>query len=205
MKMAQMEFIRTRSLGLGSAETTEIPMMVSTSVDFSVSDSDVDEISDFYTVARGMVSTGIGIARPDAILSPADNDPHTGPFGLALSGNQPESLTALQEWEGRVVAVDDDTFVALLIDVTAAEASSQFGMDIEDEEAIIPLSEIDDSDRERLREGSIFRWVIGYAHTLGGRRRRISDIVFRDLPAITAYDRALGEEWADRILQSSQE
>ncbi|MDE2686452.1 MAG: hypothetical protein OXI16_02990 [Chloroflexota bacterium] len=203
--MAQTEFVLPENLRPGSVETNVKPMVVSTSVDFRVSASDVNEISDFYPVARGMVSTGIGIARPDAILSPAESDAHTRPFGRTLSAKQPESLTALQEWEGRVVAVDDDNFVALLIDVTAAEVSSHSGSGIEDEEAVIPLSEIDEADRERLREGSIFRWVIGYAHTLGGRRRRISDIVFRDLPAISVHDRALGEEWADRILQSSQD
>ena len=203
--MAQMEYVQPGSLPPGSVGTTEIPMVVSTSVDFRISDIDVDEVYTFYTVARGMVSTGIGTARPDATLSPADNDVHTRLFGVALTEAQTDSLTALQEWEGRVVAVDDDNFVALLIDVTAAEASSHFGPDIEDEEAVIPLSEIDDADRERLREGSIFRWVIGYGHDLTGSRKRISNIVFRDLPAITVHDRALGEEWADRIIQSSQD
>ena len=114
-------------------------------------------------------------------------------------------MTALQEWEGRVVAVYDDEFVALLVDVTAAEASSQSEGDIEDEEAVIPISEVDEHDLKHLREGGIFRWVIGYGYLPGGRRRRISDIVFRDLPAVTVHDRALGEAWAERILQSSQD
>ena len=112
-------------------------------------------------------------------------------------------MTALQEWEGRVVAVREEEIVALLFDVTAAEASSESERDIEDEEAVIPLSEIDEADLKHLREGSIFRWVIGYGYTRSGRRRRISDIVFRDLPAITVHDRALGEAWAKRMSQSS--
>ena len=142
--------------------------------------------------------------RPEATLTSVDDDLHIQLIGPALTPVQAESMTALQEWEGRVIAVDDDEFVALLIDVTAAEPSSESEWDVEDEEAVIPLSEIDEADLKHLREGSIFRWVIGYGYTRSGRRRRISDIVFRDLPAITVHDRALGEAWAERMSQSSQ-
>ena len=60
-----------------------------------------------------------------------------------------------------MVAVYDEEFVALLVDVTAAEASSQSEGDIEDEEAVIPISAVDEHDLKHLREGGIFRWVIG--------------------------------------------
>jgi hypothetical protein len=81
----------------------------------------------------------------------------------------------LQEWEGRVTEVHDDAFVAHLIDLTA-------GHDHEQERAIVPITEISDSDRKLLRENAVFRWVIGYRH-FGATKERFGRIVFRRLPA----------------------
>ena len=62
---------------------------------------------------------------------------------------------ALQEWEGHVLEINEDEFVAALVDLTAGSSD-------EGEEAIIPLTEIADDDAAALRVGGIFRWVIGY-------------------------------------------
>ena len=102
------------------------------------------------------------------------------------------SLHPLQEWEGYVVEIGDTDFTARLFDLTAKEGGEQ-------EEAIIPFSEISDQDTERLREGSIFRWVIGYERTTTGTKRRVSQIVFRDLPVVTGSDVRHGEAWARGI------
>jgi len=98
---------------------------------------------------------------------------------------------ALQEWEGYVVDVDieDDEFVARLIDLTA-------GRSYESEEATIPLSELSEDDASRMVLGSIFRWVIGYKRSPEGTKERVSHIVFRDLPRVTEADLREGEEWA---------
>jgi len=99
---------------------------------------------------------------------------------------------ALQEWEGYVVEIEDDEFVARLIDLTA-------GRSHETEEATIPLSEISEYDASRMVLGSIFRWVIGYERSPEGTRKRISQIVFRDLPRVTEADVREGEDWAREI------
>ena len=52
-------------------------------------------------------------------------------------------------------------FVAGLVDLTA-------GSSHEEEEAIIPLTEISDYDATALRVGGIFRWVIGYERSFFG-------------------------------------
>ncbi len=83
------------------------------------------------------------------------------------------TLHALQEWEGYVVEVKRDELVARLVDLTA-------GSTHEEEEAIIPLAEIAEPDTVRV--GSIFRWVIGYERSPSGTKKRVSQIVFRDLP-----------------------
>ena len=102
---------------------------------------------------------------------------------------------ALQEWEGYVVDVGAADFVARLVDLTA-------GSSHEKEEAVIPLTEISDADAERMRTGSIFRWVIGYERSASGTKKRVSQIVFRDLPRITRADVREGREWARETMQS---
>lgn len=96
------------------------------------------------------------------------------------------SLHALQEWEGYVLDIGATEFVARLVDVTA-DASH------EEEEAVIPRTELSDGDDAKMHTGSVFRWVIGYERLPGGTKRRVSQIVFRDLPAITASDLRDGE------------
>ena len=105
------------------------------------------------------------------------------------------TLHALQEWEGYVLEIGATDFVARLIDLTAG--SSQ-----EEEEAVIPLTEISDDDAAKIREGSIFRWVIGYERSAAGTKKRVSQIVFRDLPAMTKSDLQDGQAWADQISES---
>ena len=88
------------------------------------------------------------------------------------------TLHALQEWEGYVVEVERDELVARLVDLTA-------GSTHEEEEAVIPLAEISECDVAAVRVGSIFRWVIGYERSPSGTKKRVSQIVFRDLPRMT--------------------
>ena len=100
---------------------------------------------------------------------------------------------ALQEWEGYVVDIEDDAFVARLVDLTA-------GMSRESEEATIPLDELSDRDAANMEIGSIFRWVIGYERSPEGTRKCVSRIVFRDQPTMTDADLHAGREWARKIV-----
>lgn len=99
------------------------------------------------------------------------------------------SFVALQEWEGYVIAINDDDFEARLLDLTARAKR-------EEEEATIPYSEISEKERSEMRLGSIFRWTIGYESAPSGTRRRISQIVFRDLPVVTQRDADEAWDWA---------
>ncbi len=102
---------------------------------------------------------------------------------------------AIQEWEGYVLDKGEREFTARLLDITAG--SSQ-----EEEEVSILLAEISEDDLNRLRPGSVFRWVIGYERSVSKTKRRISQIVFRDLPAMTKQDLSHGEKWAKEIIHS---
>ena len=114
-----------------------------------------------------------------------------------LPPRRPPSVTlyALQEWEGYVVEIGETNFVARLVDLTA-------GATYEEEEATVPKAEISDDDAGRMCEGSLFRWVIGYERSAAGTKKRVSQIVFRDLPAMTEGDRRAGEAWAQETIQS---
>ena len=122
---------------------------------------------------------------------------------LPVSKSMPPtpSMHALQEWEGYVLETGEEEFAARLFDLTRGPIGSQTGR-IQEEEAFIPVSEISDYDVSKLRPGSVFRWVIGYERSASGTKRRVSQIVFRDLPAMTRQDREEGSEWARRVVQS---
>ena len=109
----------------------------------------------------------------------------------------PRSATfyALQEWEGYVVAIGSTDFMARLVDLTG-------GSSYEEDEATIPLAEVSPDDITKMRQGSIFRWVIGYERSVSGTRRRVSQIVFRDLPVVTKANRQKSEAWARETLRS---
>jgi hypothetical protein len=106
-------------------------------------------------------------------------------------GIQPpiDGIAVVQEWEGYVLEVVGDEFVARLVDITA-------GSSHEDEEAVIPLSAISYGDAAALKVGRIFRWMIGYDCSPSGTKKCVSHILFRDRPRITERDYQEGREWA---------
>ena len=106
------------------------------------------------------------------------------------------SLHPLQEWEGYVVEINANELVAHLVDLTSADTP------FETEEAVIPIEEISQRDRDRMQVGSIFRWVIGYELSPSGTRSRVSQIVFRELPVVTGADLQQGDAWARKIIES---
>lgn len=100
------------------------------------------------------------------------------------------TLHPIQEWEGCVTEIRSDEFVADLLDLTAGDA-------VEAEEAVISKDELSAEDRSRLAIGSFFWWVVGYEASVGGARKRVSQIVFPDLPPMTEADLDRGRDWAD--------
>lgn len=126
--------------------------------------------------------------------SPVDIPP-TLPFPGQYTPGSRSTFHALQEWEGYVLEIHGDEFVARLVDLTA-------GSSHEEEEATIPVAELSATDAAALREGGIFRWVIGYQFDPSGAKKRVSQIVFRDLPRLTARDIREGREWARATLRA---
>lgn len=101
------------------------------------------------------------------------------------------SFHLLQEWEGYVILKGKEDFTVRLWDLTADST-------YEEEEAVIPFSEITDDERKCMRLGSIFRWVIGYERSASGTKQRVSRIVFRDLPMVTEREIMEADQRAKR-------
>lgn len=96
----------------------------------------------------------------------------------------------LQQWEGVVVEILEDSFIVRLVDLTN---------EMDDEEAEIPLDEVSAGDIELVAPGAIFYWHIGYYTSAGGQRTRTSDIRFRRLPSWRAEDIAKVAQEAKHI------
>lgn len=112
------------------------------------------------------------------------------PVKLETNTNRVAPSVVLQEWEGYVTRINEDAFEAILVDV------GQPG-EIESKIAEIPLDELDDRDRLNLKEGSVFRWQISLERKPS--LRRISQIVFRHLPAWTVKEIARAKDEARNL------
>jgi hypothetical protein len=97
---------------------------------------------------------------------------------------------SLQKWQGIVIDVMDDAFLARLIDLT------QKGTD---EEAEFSFDEISEEDKPLIRSGAIFYWNIGYHTSYSGQRTRTSLLRFRRLPAWTQREIDAAKREAERI------
>ena len=104
------------------------------------------------------------------------------------------TLNTLQDWEGYVLEIGESDSQVRLIDLTS-------GSSHEEKETIIPLEEHSDDDAASKFTGSIFRWVIGYAFTAEGTKKRVSRTSFSGLPVITNSDLQVDEECAGNLIQ----
>jgi len=120
-------------------------------------------------------SSGQGTSERAAALAD-DSDILKPPRPIRL--RRGTTFSALQEWEGYVVSISETHLVANLVNLTTGSKRA-------DEEAEIPLEELNDQDLDNLKVGSIFRWAIGYERQAAGTKARISQIVFRQLPQWT--------------------
>lgn len=83
----------------------------------------------------------------------------------------------IAEWDGLVTDIEDEYLVAQL--------RGTFGMNVIgcDEEAFIPIEDVNQKDYDLLKIGAFFRLCISYEISPHGNRRRYTEVVFRRLPA----------------------
>ncbi len=100
-----------------------------------------------------------------------------------------EHFRALQKWEGYVIEVGENTFLARLVPIRDEGA---------DQDAEIYIEEVEEADRPLIEPGAVFYWSIGYLDKPSGRLRA-SIIRFRRLPAWTKRDLELARTEAVRL------
>lgn len=102
-----------------------------------------------------------------------------------------DSFEVLQKFEGSVLSLTADSFVARLIDRTKSGP---------EEEAEIPLAEVMPGDLELVRPGAAFYWVIGYRREAHGQLSRSSVIRFQRVPSWSAADVGRAKKDAETFL-----
>jgi hypothetical protein len=143
---------------------------------------DVDTVNTSHSTAEAANVTGPKI---DRLLSLPSH-----PVALFFTS----TFAPIQEWEGYVREIGSDSITADLVDLTANRKAIT-------DQAKIPFDELSDTDRQKLKIGSIFRWSIGYQRTTSGTKMRVSNIVFRELPRWTDKDIREAREAAARLEQ----
>lgn len=99
-------------------------------------------------------------------------------------------VTVLAEWNGCVEHVGTHYFTAAL------RGLSGEGVQGQEEDAEIPLSDVGEADLELLAPGNFFRLSICLEVRADGQPRRYTQVVFRRLPAYRAHDLARADERA---------
>jgi hypothetical protein len=107
-------------------------------------------------------------------------------------GRARASFYALQEWEGYVTEILEDSFRAILVDITAKSSEPEEQIQLSFDELAF------EEDKSSMRIGSIFRWAIGYERMASGQRKRVSQILFRKRPAWTKADLSAARSAAQR-------
>lgn len=114
-------------------------------------------------------SDGLRLFEQSVPLAPLERD--------RFQHMQVEStLQVRQLWEGVVTDVnfENEEFTARLHNITTPGDYER--------EVTLDMQEVSANDRDLMREGGIFQWMIGYRRKTFGQMERVSAIVFRRLP-----------------------
>ncbi|NOX62147.1 MAG: hypothetical protein GXP42_09420 [Chloroflexi bacterium] len=137
-------------------------------------------------------STQTGINTPSAASGTFDINKSFIPPQLPLPYSRrsfSDSFKAIQKWEGYVIEVYEDTFLARLIPIVGEGT---------DQNAEIYIEEVEPADRVLIEPGAVFYWSIGYLDKPSGRHRD-SYIRFRRLPAWSQRELDAAKRKANRL------
>jgi hypothetical protein len=100
--------------------------------------------------------------------------PRTRPLVRERRGTKARRFELLQQWEGIVTEIDNETFWAELRDLTDPTPNREV--------VEIYNREVDDQDKALVAPGAVFYWSIGYDTSRAGSLMRASEIKFRRTP-----------------------
>ena len=112
--------------------------------------------------------------------------------------NAVPAVEVIAEWDGYVEEIYRDYFSASMRGLRGLGVVGQ------EEEAEIPISDVDSEDRDLLIEGGFFRLMIAYESPRVGPRKRYTTVQFRRLPAFTKRELDARDREADELLDGFQ-
>ena len=169
----------------------------------------VAKVTDKRLIVSEAIGEGVS-AAPDKPLSTTESTPAAVPNGKGVpselrfmtrrpflfheeqSPEQRERFLVLQDWEGVVETIGNETFTARLRDRASSESYAG-------EMAELPVADISEDDRELLRSGAVFYLTVGRLVRASGRQERVGRLVFRRLPAWTASTLRRAKQRAERL------
>lgn len=149
-------------------------------------------LASFDPPRAGRTSAAPSERRPDATTK---TEERPDPERVKVHGGWPSlprpRFELKHEWIGRVEDVGTEFFTA-----TLSSRSTPGELD----QAEIELDELSPADRDRLRAGAVFYWVVGYRDEPYGQRIGISKIIFRRMVAPSEDQVAEAHQEADELL-----
>lgn len=118
----------------------------------------------------------------DTLPKPLKNLPSTFSRPLADKWTAPAELLA--EWNGCVTSIQN---VGHYFSATLRGVKGE-GVKGEEDDAIIPISDVSEWDKDLLQPGNYFRLCVMHEISPSGQPRRYSLVVFRRLPAYRKQD-----------------
>lgn len=104
--------------------------------------------------------------------------------------------TLLAEWNGAVLSVKDHFFIAALKGIAGE------GVQGEEEDAEIPLSDVSEFEKDLLQPGNMFRLCVFSEVLKNGQPRRYTQVTFRRLPAYRSKDLEAASQRVDELYSS---
>lgn len=150
---------------------------------FAEQNSDPDSAIQARTFDESQIFSFNGGSGPLALRL---GQPVASPPALTL---RQEAFNTLQKWEGYVIELRTDTFLARLTPIKGEGP---------DQDVEIYLSEVDAADCALIQPGAIFYWSIGYLDRPSGRIRA-SLIRFRRLPVWSQPDLEAAKAEAEKL------
>lgn len=109
--------------------------------------------------------------------SDVESAPSEGASTSSAMPAEAKRFIPLQQWEGVVTEVGEESFWAETHDLTHSENPVEV--------VELPLADLPREDRDMLQPGSVFYWIVGYEDSRGGQRRRSSEICLKRGPTWT--------------------
>ena len=138
---------------------------------------------------EGVQSRTVLTETPKPAQAAADIKRESPVVFLKQPTSREDSFLSLEKWEGYVLELTDDTFVARLRNLRKGTPKGKY----HEEEAEFLREDVSAPDHALLQEGAIFYWSVGYRIEPSGQRHRESVVTFRRMPV-----------WSERDLRRAQ-